>query len=204
LPGIASSDTSSFCPDLHLLQIDFGNPEVDLQRIDRLQVDHVLPFLHVIAERDRAQADEAGKGGLDFSFGKPRRGERHRGFHHFQAVLGFVACLPRNEPLFLQIDGAVVLRLRERQVGLRLQDLGFIDRGVELDEHRALGDRAALLESDRRDAAGHFRTQSDGFVGAQAADRGDGLRHRCGRRRDGLDHHRLRTAAAFVRSDGTT
>ena len=127
-------------------------------------------------------------------FRESRRGERDRGLHDLQVVLGLIARLTRDEALLLQVDGAVVLCLRERQVRLRLQDLGFVDRGVELDEHRALRDRSALLESDRADAAGHLRAQGDGLVGTQAADRGDRLRHRRRRGGDRFDDDR-RSAA---------
>ena len=54
----------------------------------------------------------------------------------------------------------------------------------------ALGDALAFLERDRADAARDFRTQRDRFVGAQAADRGDRLRHRCGRDLRRFDGHR--------------
>ena len=40
-------------PDLHLAHVDLGHAEVDLERIDRLEVDEVRAFLHVVADRHR-------------------------------------------------------------------------------------------------------------------------------------------------------
>ena len=111
LPGSASSVTVSVWPDLHLPHVDLGHAEVDLQRIDRLEVDHVGALLHVVADRHDAQADDAGERRLDLGLGEPRLGQRDRGLGDAQVVLGLVLRLARDEVALRQVDGAIVLAL---------------------------------------------------------------------------------------------
>ncbi len=117
-----------------------------------------------------------------------------RRFGDLEIVLGFVARLARDEALLLQIDRALVFRFRERQVGLRLLHFRGVDSRIELDEHRVLRDGPALLEADRDHTAGDLGAKRHRFVRAQAAHRGDHLRHRRRRCGDRFDNHGGRRA----------
>ena len=155
--------------DLHLPQERLGHAEVDLQRIDRLQVDEVRTLLDVVADRHHAQADDSGERRLDLGLRELRLDQRDRGLRDLVVVLGLVLRLAGDEVLPREIDGAVELGLRQHQVGARLLQLGVGDRGVEPNQRRPLGDALAFLELDRADAAGDLGTQRDRLVRAQAA-----------------------------------
>ena len=78
-------------------------------------------FLDVVADRHRAQADDPGERRLDLHLREPRLGElQPTASATLQVVLGFVLRLARDEVAFRQVDGAIELGLRERQVRARL------------------------------------------------------------------------------------
>ena len=90
---------------------------------------------------------------------------------------------------------AVVLALRELQVGATLLHLGSIDRRVEPNQRGALGDALPFLELNRADAAGDLGPHGDRFVRAETAHRGDRLRHRLQRDLDCFDRDARRRRA---------
>ena len=97
---------------------------------------------------------------------------------------------PEMKLLFARSTARSYLVLASVRLARACCDLGLVDGGIEPHQHRALGDALAFLERDRADAPGDFGPQRDRFVGAQAADRGDRLRHRRRRHLDRLDGHR--------------
>src|SRR4029453_16237537 len=138
--------------DLNLLQIDFGHAEIDLKRIDRLEVHDVGALLHVIADRHDTEADDPRERRLDLGLGELRLGELQRRFGGAQVGLGFVFRLSGNEIAFGEVDRAIELRLRKREVRARLLHIGGVDRRIELDQRRALGDALTFGELDCADA----------------------------------------------------
>ena len=182
-------------PDLDLPQVDLGHAEVDLERIDRFEVDEVGAFLDVVADRNRAQADDSRERRADVHLGELRLRHRERCLGDLEVVVRLVLGLRRDEVALGEVDRAVVLALGQRDVGLRLLHLGQRHRRIELDQGRALGHALALREPDRADASRHFRPQRDRFVRAQAAHRGDRLRQRDRRHLDRLDGDAARRRA---------
>ncbi len=84
LPGMASSVMVQRLPGLHLTQVRLRDAEIDLQRIDRFEVDEIRAFLHVVADRHRPQADDAGEGCPDVRLGELGLGELHRRLRHLE------------------------------------------------------------------------------------------------------------------------
>ena len=173
--------------DRDLAEVDLGHAEIDLERVDRLEVHHVGALLDVVADGDRAQPDDAGERSLDLGLGEPRVGERQRRFGHLQVVLGLVPGLPGDEPLGLELARALVLGAGQREVGLGLLHLRLVDRRVEAHQCRALGHPLTLLETDNGNPARGLGAHGDRLVGAQAPDGGDRLGHRRSGDLDGLD-----------------
>jgi hypothetical protein len=58
-PGTASSFTWMVCPTLTRLEEDLGHAEIDLDRVDIGQGDQLLADRDIVADADRAQADDA-------------------------------------------------------------------------------------------------------------------------------------------------
>src|SRR4029453_18377681 len=178
--------------NLDLAQVYLGNPEVDFEWIDRLEIDDVCPLFHVIADRHHPQPDDPGERGLEFHFCELGFCELQRRLGDPQVVFRFVLRLTGNEVALGKIGRAIEFRLRELQVRARLLRVGLVDRWIEPDKRGALGDALPLAEEDRADASRNFRPQGDGFVGAKATHRGDRLRQGHARDLDGLDNYRAR------------
>ncbi len=111
-------------------------------------------------------------------------------FAHLEIIFGLIPGLARDKALALQVDGAIVLRLGQHHVGLRLLKLGLGHRRIQLDQRCTLGHALALAKLDRADASCDFGSERYRFVRAQAADRGDALRQRQSFHFDGFDRDR--------------
>ena len=89
-----------------------------------------------------------------------RFGELQRRLRNLEVFSASSLACPEMKLLIGEVDRAVVLATWRASCWPRLLDLGLVDRRVELDQQRALGDALALVERDRADAPGDFGTQA--------------------------------------------
>src|SRR3546814_9280750 len=90
-------------------------------------------------------------------------------------LLKLAACLVTrllaDKTFLAQLHRAPVLTVGQAKVGLSLLQLRLGDAVVQLHQHLSLGDLAALVEINGRNAPGDFRAQYDGVFRPQTADR---------------------------------
>ena len=107
------------------------------------------------------------------------------------------AC-PEMKPCFCRSIARSYLALASVRFAFACCTSASLIAGSSLTSVAPLATGLALLKSDRIDATRDFRAQGDRFVGAQAADRRDGLRHRRRRGGDGFHHDRRSGAAGTL------
>ena len=94
-------------------------------------------FLDVVADADVAQADHAVERRLDPHPADLGLGQLDGSLLHLQRGRGVVERLLADEFLFQQFLVALVVVLRQRQIGPRLLQFRLLDGGVERDQQRA-------------------------------------------------------------------
>ena len=169
-----------------LFQIDLRNSEIDLQRVDFLEIDDILPVLDVIANAHHAQTNNSGKGCLDFKFGQARLREIKGCLRKFEAAFSFIARLRGNEAFGEQVARAFDATFAETKISFSLLQFSALNRGVKANQHRTFCDTLAFAKADFADAPGYLGSDGHGFIRAQGSDCREALCHAHGFHYGGL------------------
>jgi hypothetical protein len=189
---------SDRAPDLDAAQEDLRYPEVDLERLDLLEVHDVVPVGHVIAGADAAQASGRVEGRDQGLLAQPGPGELQGRPRRVALRLGLVEGALRPGAVGDERARPLVVGVGELEPGVRLLQLRLLDRIVEPDQRLPSGDRLALGEVEVHDPAADLGPQQDRLVGEERADRLDrdfGRADADLRRLDRHRHPRARPAA---------
>ncbi len=147
-------------------EIELDHAEIVERRDDRARI-------HEAAEAHVAQPDAPVERRSDDAIGEPRARGGHARFVREQRRLQLIELRFRQRLGLEQLLAALVLAAAVARGGLGCGQVGARLGVVELDQHVALADLLALVEVDRRDAVGNLRSDVDGLVGAQRAERFD-------------------------------
>ena len=156
------------------------HPELDLQRVEILQVHQILPRLHVGAGTDQPQPGHAVEGRPQHGLGQHHLVALQQGPRFGQPRLRLVVLLLAQHVGLDQIGGALEVQAIDRHRGLGLRHLRPVLGAVERDQRLAGLDRLAFLEMDALHPAGNLGADQHRLVGGQRTDRpqavGQGLR----------------------------
>src|SRR5690606_18323028 len=100
------------------------NAEIDLERVEHLQVDDVLSGAEVVADTGLAQAERTVVGGLDLRLVEPRLSQRLAGARSLQLALRLVQRLGVAGATLEQHLRTLVVLLGQIEIGPGLGKLG--------------------------------------------------------------------------------
>ena len=168
-PGSASMSTHAFWPLLQLGLQPLGQAEVDVDGVHVLDVDDVGPVLEVVADADVADAGDAVERRQD---AQPRRGgprQGQLGLGDLEVGRALVDRTLADEVLRHQFLVALVVGLRDRQLGLGLLHLGQLQLVVELHQELAAPHPVAVAEVELRHPPADLGAQHHALARPQAA-----------------------------------
>ncbi len=165
----------------------FGNPEIDLDRVDAFEIDQIFTAGHVIADTYPAQADDTRERRREPGLVQAGFGQRHFRAVAVEAGAAFIDGARRSGAASEQLLGPTEIAFAQSEVGLRVGEFGARNRIVEGEQQVAGVDGGAFVEMDIRYAGVDFGADHHELVRPHRPDRGNLAGHGTARR--GLRFH---------------
>ena len=153
----------------NLVLESLGQPEIHKHGVNILNVHHIGAVLEVVPHVRRANAGYTVKRGKHLEPRGRRLRQRQLGLRDFQIGGAFIDRSLADEVLLDQFLIALVVGLRDGQLGLALLHLCQLKLVVKLHQQLPFFDTVPVAEIELRDASADFRADDHALARAQAA-----------------------------------